>query len=203
DELTSITNFAGSPFESLAVNETSLWAEDRWAPSSRASFTLGLRYDWTTLSRRNEWSPRLGFVLLPLRHTVIRGGVGVFYDIMPLTAGTFTSGRQRVVQFFAQSVPTSEPRTLNNVTSREHLRTSSVLGWNFEIDQEVSGSLFLRAKAEERRGRNVLVVRPNLTAPRTTAMVLSDQGKSRYRELETTAAYRLRRASTLNFSYIR
>ncbi len=203
DELTSITNFAGSPFESLAVNETTLWAEDKWAPSSRASLTLGLRHDWTTLSRTNEWSPRLGFVALPLNHTVIRGGVGVFYDIMPLTAGTFTSGRQRVVQFFQESVPTSEPRTLNNVTTRERLKTSRVLGWNFEIDQEVSGSLFLRAKAEERSARNVLVIRPNLTAPRTTAMVLSDDGKSRYRELETTAAYRLGRSSTVNFSYIR
>ena len=203
DELTSITNFAGSPFESLAVDETTLWAEDKWAPSSRASLTLGMKYDWTTLSRRNEWSPRLGFVLLPLRHTVIRGGVGIFYDIMPLTAGTFTSGRQRVVQFFAEGVPENEPRTLTNVTSREHLKTTSVLGWNFEIDREVSNSLFLRAKVEERNGRNILVIRPNLTAPRTTAMVLSDNGKSRYRELETTAACRLRRASTLNFSYIR
>ena len=203
DELTSITNFAGSPFESLAVNETTLWAEDKWALSSRASFTLGLRHDWTTLSRSNEWSPRLGFVLLPLKNTVVRGGVGVFYDIMPLTAGTFTSGRQRVVQFFAEGVPTGEPRTLSNVTSREHLKTSSVLGWNFEIDREVSGRLFLRAKVEERSARNVLVIRPNLTAPRTTAILLADDGKSRYRELETTATYRLGRSSTVNFSYIR
>ena len=34
-------------------------------------------------------------------------------------------------------------------------------------------------------------------------MVLADNGKSRYRELETTASYRLRRSSTVNASYIR
>ena len=203
DELSSITNFAGSPFESTTMNETTLWGEDKWAPSSRASFRFGVKYDRTSISRTNEWAPRVGFSLLPFKRTVIRGGIGLFYDILPLTAGTFTEGRQRVVQFFDESVPIGQPRVLKNVTSRRNLRTSNVLGWNFEIDREVSGNLVVRAKAEERRGRNILLVHPDASPPHTTALILSDDGKSRYRELETTASYRPVRSSVLNFSYIR
>ncbi|HWC76797.1 MAG TPA: TonB-dependent receptor [Blastocatellia bacterium] len=205
DELTSITTFAGSPFESLASTEATLWGEDRWTPSPRATFNLGLRYDWTTQSRTNEWSPRLGFAILPFKdgETVIRGGVGIFYDVFPLTAATFTAGRQRVVQFFDEGEAASEPRLLSNITTREHLRTAHILAWNLEIDHEVSPKLFLRAKAEERNGRNLLLVRPNRSAPLTTALVLSDDGRSRYREFEATASYKPARASAVNFSYIR
>ena len=140
-------------------------------------------------------------MLLLLKHTVIQGGVGSLRH--NAAYGRHLHERETASgPVFAEGIPPGGPRT-EQCTSSEHLKTSSVLGWNFEIDQEVSGSLFLRAKAEERNARNVLVIRPDLTAPRTTAMVLSDNGKSRYRELETTAAYRFGRSSTVNVSYIR
>ncbi|PYT08581.1 MAG: hypothetical protein DMF60_04480, partial [Acidobacteria bacterium] len=132
DELFSVTTFAGSPFESLAANEMTGWAEDCWSPTRRASFTTGVRYDWTTLSRRNQWAPRAGFALLPFKsdRTVIRGGAGIFYDILPLTAGTFTRSRQRVMEFFEEDEPIAEARALGNLTTRSHLKTPHILGWN-------------------------------------------------------------------------
>src|SRR5262249_15682466 len=63
----SLTNFIGSGLETLAPNETGAWVEDKWAPSRRANFTFGLKYDWTTLSRQHEWAPRFGFALLPFK----------------------------------------------------------------------------------------------------------------------------------------
>lgn len=205
DELFSVTTFTGSPFESLAAHEMTGWAEDRWSPARRVSFTTGMRYDWTTLSRRNQWAPRAGFALLPFKsdRTVIRGGAGIFYDVLPLTAGTFTRIRQRVVGFFEEAEPIAEPRVLTNLTTRAHLKTPHILGWNLEIDQQVSGRLFLRVKAEERWGRDLLLLNPDKPGRSVTALVLSDNGSSRYREIEATASFRPSKWSNLNASYVR
>src|SRR5215813_1528458 len=75
EQIFSITNFTGSGLESMAVNEADVWVEDKWAPSRRANFTFGLKYDWTTLSRQHEWAPRFAFAVLPFQgdRTVIRG----------------------------------------------------------------------------------------------------------------------------------
>src|SRR5262249_45946656 len=210
DRVFSLTNFIGSGLETLAPNETGAWVEDKWAPSRRANFTFGLKYDWTTLSRQHEWAPRFGFALLPFKsdRTVIRGGIGVFYDILPLTAGTFTSSLQRVVQFFSETDEGGEPgeseeRTLLNLTSSSHLRTSHVVGWNVEVDQQVTGTLFFRARAEDRRGVNLLLLNPNSPAPEVTAIVLSDPGTSRYREVEGTVNFRPTTSTSANFTYVR
>ena len=49
-------DFVGPARESLAAEEVTGWFEDRWTPARRLELTLGLRYDWTTQSRTNEWA---------------------------------------------------------------------------------------------------------------------------------------------------
>ena len=205
EAVVSTTTFTGSPFESLSASELTGWAEDRWAPSRRVSLTLGLRYDWGTISRKNQWAPRLGFAVLPFSggHTVIRGGAGLFYDVMPLTVGTFTRSRQRVIQFFHEGKPVLEPNVLGNLLARPRLTTPHVLGWNLEVDRQVTSRLLVRVKAEERRGLNQLLIALDPSTPSGAALVLSDSGTSRYRELEATASFKPARWSNLNVSYIR
>jgi hypothetical protein len=206
----SLTNFTGSGLESIGVTEADAWVEDRWAPSRRANFTFGLKYDWTTLSRQHEWAPRFAFALLPFNNdrTVIRGGMGVFYDILPMNAGTFPLSQQRVVQFFSEtdqgdSSGEAEERTLLNTTTSPHLKTSHITGWNVEVDQQVTGTLFLRARAEDRRGVNLLLVNPNAPAPDLTSVIVSDHGTSRYREVEGTVNFRPTKSTDLNLTYVR
>ena len=205
DDLHSIVAFTGSPFESLSAREATGWAEDRWSPVRRAQLTFGLRYDWNSISTKNQWSPRMGFALLPFKNdrTVVRGGMGVFYERMPLTAGTFTSSRQRLVQFFEEGEPITEPRALLNLTSSPRLNTAYTTGWNLELDQQIMSRLFLRLKAEDRRGRDILLLTPNDPSEQMSALILSDRGSSRYREVEATASFRLNRSTDLNASYIR
>jgi hypothetical protein len=199
-------DFVGSGREALAAGEFTGWVEDRWTPVRRAEFTLGMRYDWTTQSRTNEWGPRIGFAVAPTSsdRTVIRGGAGIFYDIMPLTIGTFTRSLQRVVTFINDEGDLISPaQTLTNTLAKPNLNTSHVLGWNLELDQQVLSRLFVRVRAEERLGENLPIVTPNPPTLAQSELVLSDRGTSRYRALETTVTFRPRRQSTVNFSYTR
>ena len=107
------------------------------------------------------------------------------------------------MEFFDEAEPIAEPRALGNLTTRAHLKTPHILGWNIEIDQQVSGRLFLRVKAEERRGRDLLLLNPDKPGRSVTAFLLSNDGSSRYRELEATATFRPSRWSNLNASYVR
>lgn len=205
DEVASITEFAGPIRDRLSARDWTGWGEDKWGPAPRASFTLGLRYDRGSIARQNQWAPRVGFALLPFRgdQTVLRGGFGVFYDLMPLIGGTFTTSRNRVVQFFDEGVPEAEPSVLANLLATPRLDTPRILGWNLELDHRLTNSALVRIKAEERRGRDLLLINPNVPTEEMTALVLSNGGTSRYREIEATLAYRAARFADLNASYVR
>src|SRR5262249_60595419 len=120
-----------------------VWFASTSSPPPVPNFTSGLKSDGTTFSRKPEWPPRFAFAALPFQAdgTVIRGGIGVFYDILPMTAGTFTRSQQRVVQVFAETDEGSDPgedeeRTLINVTTSPHLTTAHITEWTVEVDQE-------------------------------------------------------------------
>ncbi len=59
--------------------------------NSRVVFDLGLRYDRDGIGKENNFAPRLGLVVTPTDsdRTVVRGGVGLFYDKIPLNIGAF------------------------------------------------------------------------------------------------------------------
>lgn len=65
----------------------SLFAEDRWAVAPDATLTVGLRYDYDTLSRGgaasgdfNNVAPRAGLNVRLDGRTSVRAGYGLFYD---------------------------------------------------------------------------------------------------------------------------
>ena len=70
-------------------NEYSAFLQDKWEVNSRVTFDAGLRFDRDQIGGQNNFAPRLGFVFLPAKsgRTVVRGGVGLFYDKIPLNVG--------------------------------------------------------------------------------------------------------------------
>jgi hypothetical protein len=111
---------------------------------------------------------------------------------------------QRVVTFFNDDGDLIAPsHVMGNFLAKSNLNTSHVLGWSLELDQQVLTKLFVRARAEERRGENLPLVQPVPPTLLQSELVLSDRGTSRYRALETTATIRLARQSALSFSYTR
>lgn len=208
-----LIEFAGDGRLARNSTEISFFAQDRWTPINRLTFDLGVRYDRDGIGKRNNFSPRAGFVLVPDKEarTVIRGGIGVFYDKIPLGVGVFEQRQQFVVTRFAAdgNTPLDAQRTFRNVIANDGLRNPRSIAGNIQVDRELTKALLLRVGFSERRTSRDFVVEPVRgfqTAAGATpidALLLSNTGEARYRELELTTQLRLQERRSLNISYVR
>lgn len=86
------TQTFGNSVVSQTNSNVGFYVQDEWKVRPSLTLNLGLRYDLQFLrliaTDRNNVSPRLGFAWSPFasRRTVVRGGVGLFYDRIPLRA---------------------------------------------------------------------------------------------------------------------
>ena len=78
---------------------------DRWIPSQRLTFDLGMRFDNDTVTSSTHVAPRAGFLLALTRDgkTLLKGGAGLFYDRVPLTIPTFEKLPDRTVSIIDSS----------------------------------------------------------------------------------------------------
>ena len=203
-------SFSGSPFLHRDQTEYALWLQDKWSPRRRLTFDFGARYDYSTLSHESNVSPRFGFayVLTDDNRTLVRGGVGLFYDKVPLNVGTFEQLQRRTLVVdcnFACGIPPYIASFRNRLEDIEHPRS---LAFNLELDRELTQNLLLRVGYLQREGRREYVINP-LEAPgcgstfaTCAELLLSPSGMSRYREVQLTFNYRFREDSFLNASYV-
>jgi outer membrane receptor for ferrienterochelin and colicin len=79
--------------------------QDKWDVSSRLSLEYGVRYDRDNIAQENNLAPRIAFSFLPIAdgRTVIRGGIGYFYDQIELNVASFTQMQGRVISRFGPS----------------------------------------------------------------------------------------------------
>ncbi len=93
---TNFTQQLGDPIRTLRTVDTSLYAQDTWAATSRLKVTAGIRYDHiaapqppesnsnyyftgSIASSPADFAPRVGVAYSPDDQTVIRVGYGLFY----------------------------------------------------------------------------------------------------------------------------
>src|SRR5262249_10241388 len=97
--------------------ELGLFVQDDFRIRSGLSMGLGLRYDWQNyLSDHDNLAPRLSFAFAPgqQRHTVLRGGAGIFYDMTgpgPIADRLRLNGR-RLSQFVLGNPGYPDPLSL-------------------------------------------------------------------------------------------
>ena len=186
-------------------NEYSLFVQDKWQLSHRLVFDLGLRYDRDLIGGENNFAPRPGIVLLPTNsdRTVIRGGIGLFYDKIPLNIGAFTQYQNQVVSTFANDGVTlaDGPRLFHN-TPPANLRNPYSVAWNAQVDHQITPRLLLRFGYEERKTHRDFVIEPQSFGS-AGLLLLENSGTSRYRELLALARFRFQGGRNIFISYVR
>jgi hypothetical protein len=196
-----LIDFVGAGDLELAQNEYSAFLQDKWIVNTRLVFDMGLRYDRDGIGRNNNVAPRVGFVVTPTDsdRTVVRGGVGLFYDKIPLNVGSFEQYQSLLITTFASNgvTPIDGPRLLLNSAPDDFKNPYSV-AWNLQLDHQVNDRLLLRVGYEERSTRRDFTLEPT-----ADALLLQNNGRSRYRELQAVARFRFQEGRNIFLSYVR
>jgi len=196
-----LIDFVGAGILDRKQNEFSAFLQDKWILSSHFVLDLGLRYDRDQIGKNNNLAPRIGFVLTPTDsdRTVVRGGIGLFYDKISLNVGSFEQYQNLVITTFANNgvTPIGGPRLLLN-TSPEDLENPYSLAWNIQLDHQLTQRLLLRVGYEERNTRRDFVLEPT-----DTALLLQNNGRSLYREFQAVARFRFQEGRNIFLSYVR
>jgi hypothetical protein len=209
--------FQGAGVLRAEDTEVAAFAQDHWALNDQIALDYGVRFSGQTLGEHAAFAPRLGLVYSPGRHakTIIRSGIGLFYDRLPLLAGDWTQNLTRVVTYYdTLGNPLGPPIALLNfyekvgkhgivVPSNNRLDSTPFnLTWNVEMDQEIRPNVIARVNYLSSRSYDEFIVNPLYNAPGGPVLLLSNTGGSRYHELETTLRVRARGNADINISYV-
>jgi hypothetical protein len=152
---------------SASKNNVAVYLQDNWQLFPRLTLDLGVRLDHDSLSSDAlDAAPRIGFVFAPTRdnRTAIRGGVGLFYDKIPLNVAAFPNfPAQTITQFTSDGVivlqpPTSYVHVID--TFNGALRLPYSLGATIQLDRRLRQNLLLRLGYEHRQGYREFFVNP-------------------------------------------
>jgi len=207
-----IDNLLGAPVERITFtpptafaidqNETAWFVADQWAVVPRFTVNLGLRFDADSITSSTHAAPRLGFLweLTKDGKTLLKGGVGLFYDRVPLMVPTFEEFPDRTVETLAPSGAVLATTSYLNRTANL-LRNPRSTSWNLELDRQLTEGLTLRLAYEQRNTADDFVVSP-ITLGSAGDLILSNGGSDSYREYQIAGRYRFGQ-SVLNASYVR
>jgi outer membrane receptor for ferrienterochelin and colicin len=216
-QLLQTITYDGNGAFSLSDLESAVYAQDHWILNSHVALDTGLRWETQSLTHTSRFAPRSGFTWTPRTDnaTVIRGGIGVFYDTLPLNTYAFSSYPQQIVTTYDGSGNvTNGPRRYQNITSNAsgfplilQQNTSGnfapySVAWNVEAEHEVTESLMLRVRYIHADGQNQLTLAPEIT-PARSALVLGGSGTLQSNQTELTARLGANTQRQFFFSYVR
>jgi len=200
------------------ATEIATFGADHWSPRDNITVDYGMRFAYQTLGVPASLAPRAGAVYSPgsSGKTVLRGGVGLFYDRVPLLAGDFTENPKQIVTYYNQEgVPLGPPTVFDNayikvnengtevVPSKNRLdSTPHNLTWNVDIDHEFTPAVLGSVSFLSSRTYQQFTVGP-LEQPGTPpTLLLTNTGVSRYNEVETSLRLRPTEKADIRIAYI-
>ena len=183
--------FGDSPRHALNTTDVAFFAQDRWQLHDRLLLEFGVRFDHDGVLDRSHVTPRVGTALKLNREgtMAVRGGIGLFYERTPSTAGVFDQFEPQIVTDFGAdgTSPLGLP-TLFNPTRAENLDTARSRTWHLEYQHRLTPSLTLAVEHLRRVGTRELIVERTPDSP-AAQLLLSSQGESRYRETGVEVEY--------------
>jgi hypothetical protein len=220
-------DFEGPAIIDRPSTELSAFAQDRWVVNRSLTLDLGLRFDRNSISNHADISPRLSILYLPFKddRTVVRGGIGLFYDRSPLSSRYFeleqlsdndeligntaidnstqTHFPTRVVTSYANDGVTviDGPREFMNVIHGP-LRDALSRRWSLQVDRSLTKHLTLRLGYLRRSSKNEPIIIPKTSGADQGLLVLKSRGVSKYDEFQAIALYSSRRFHNWNASYV-
>ena len=180
-------------------NETAWFAGDQWTINPRFTLNLGIRFDADTITSSTHAAPRAGFLLAVTGDgkTLLKGGVGLFYDRVPLMVPVFPNLPNRTITVLGQV----DSSVLYLNTINDDLENPRSRSWNLELDRQLLAGLSLRFAYEQRNTTREFVVSPTSSGA-TGILELSNRGSDSYRDFQVAARYQIAR-HMLNASYVR
>ncbi len=210
--------FTGAGNLNVTDGELAGFVEDHWAPNEHVAVDAGVRLSGQTLGTPVTVAPRGGIVITPGKSgkTILRGGLGIFYDREPLLAGDWTQNPTRVGTFYdLNGQPLGPPIPFpnlyirvsdngqTNIPSQNRLDSTPYnLTWNTELDQELKPGVLLRLEYLSSRTYSEFIVNPSVLPVIGPAMLLSNTGNARYQEFSTTLRLRPTETADIRFSYV-
>ena len=196
------------------------FVQDRLLVRPNLSFDLGVRFEDQRIAREQNAAPRLGFAWSPRTndHTVIRGGIGVFYDKVPLNIRSFARYPSRTITRYnldgltildsvhyvnvLVDTPPIEPLDFRRRSGADAGFVPGNLRWNVQLDQLVTSRLDFRVNLTASRTEHIYIINPELDFRGRSGIVLRSAGQATYRAIELTARLRLRKEDRFFVSYV-
>src|SRR5262249_7158068 len=184
--LTSIVSFAGDNFAGIRNQEYGAFIQDRLIFNPKLQVELGLRYDRERVIAGNNFAPRASFSFLPFgtARSKVSGGVGLFYDNIPLRSLQLPHLQRRFAEFYTNDVVATAPAA-TDVRIDPQLRNPHGVHWNVAWEQEFAPRWVTRINYIQKTGQDQLRLAAE-TTPLGFDMVFNNSGKSDYRAMEVT-----------------
>jgi len=195
--------FTGGGEAYVSQQEVTWFAADRWTVSPRLLLEVGLRFDGDTVTSSAHAAPRLGFQLALTRsgRTMLRGGVGEFYDRVPLMIPAFQRFPDRTVFALNPAGQVTSSTAYGNQIIGD-LRNPRSTAWNLALSEKVSSGLLLQVGYEQRTTADDFAVSTVDTGTGTGLVTLSNNGGQSYKELQASGRYQFHK-NFINASYVR
>ena len=200
--LRSRVSFAGPNTAEIQNREYGAFVLDRLVLNPKLQVEIGMRFDRERVAGKNNFSPRAAFSFLPFgtARSKFSGGIGLFYDSMPLSNLQLPRMQRRYVMNYDTETPEQLPAATNVLVSPA-LRNPSGLHWNVAWEHEFAPRWVSRINFIQKRGQEQLRLAA-LTNPNGFDMVFDNSGESHYKAVEFTLDRPIRTNLRFLTSYI-
>jgi len=187
---------------SVRQNETSWYVADQWSFIPRLTLNLGARFDNDSITDSTHFSPRAGFLLALTSdgRTILKGGLGIFYDRVPLMVPSFEDLPDRTVTRLDLAGNILGTTSYSNRLT-DGLQNPRSTSWDLELDRRITAKFLVRLRYEQRNTARDFIVSP-IGQGANGILSLANAGSDSYREFQITGRYQTARQA-LNASYVR